>query len=57
MWAAGHGLAVLVVNGVLPPEALPEHAPALLTALFTDAGDDPEHCRRSVQAAWATHLR
>jgi AcrR family transcriptional regulator len=56
-WAAGHGLAVLVVNGVLPPEALPEHAPALLTALFTDAGDDPERCRRSVQAAWATRLR
>jgi hypothetical protein len=54
-WVAGHGLTVLVVTGVLGREAIVQHAPAIVTALFTDAGDDPDRCRRSVQAAWAGH--
>ena len=54
-WAAGHGLALLVVNGVLGPEAIGQHAPELLVALFTAAGDDPARCRRSVLRAWGRH--
>jgi AcrR family transcriptional regulator len=56
-WVAGHGLTALVVTGVLGREAVAEHAPAIVTALFTAAGDDPERCARSVRAAWAAHLR
>jgi AcrR family transcriptional regulator len=52
VWVAGHGLAVLVVNGVLAPGALTEHAPAMLAALFSAEGDEPDRCRRSVLAAW-----
>ncbi|WP_091651115.1 TetR/AcrR family transcriptional regulator [Micromonospora pallida] len=54
MWAAGHGLTMLAITGVLPREALMVHAPAILTALFVAAGDDDdeERCRRSVQTGW-----
>ncbi len=52
-WVAGHGLAMLVVNGVLGPEAVAQHAPELLVALFTATGDEPARCRRSVLRAWA----
>lgn len=51
-WAAGHGLIMLVINEVLPREALPIHAPAIATAVFVDAGDDERRCRRSVEAGW-----
>lgn len=51
-WVAGHGLAVLVVTGMLPAEALDAHIPPMITALLIAAGDDPERCRRSVQAGW-----
>jgi hypothetical protein len=50
-WAIGHGLASLVATGPLPDEALAHGAP-LLTALFTSAGDEPDRCRRSVEAGW-----
>jgi AcrR family transcriptional regulator len=50
-WTIGHGLASLVATGPLPPQAL-AHAVPLLTALFTNAGDDPDHCRRSVERGW-----
>ncbi|MFI6822090.1 TetR/AcrR family transcriptional regulator [Micromonospora sp. NPDC050187] len=53
MWAAGHGLTMLVITGVLPREALMVHAPVILTALFVSAGDDEERCRRSVRAGWS----
>lgn len=52
-WAAGHGLAMLLLGGVLGADALPGHAQALSVALFTDAGDDPARCRASVLAGWA----
>jgi len=51
-WAAGHGLAMLVLNGVLPASALAEHAPSIATALFLAAGDDEDACRRSVRTGW-----
>ncbi|MGY1619890.1 TetR/AcrR family transcriptional regulator [Geodermatophilus sp. SYSU D00691] len=51
-WAAGHGLAMLVVTGVLGGDALDVHGPALATAVFLEAGDQPEPCRRSVTAGW-----
>ncbi|WP_285789035.1 TetR-like C-terminal domain-containing protein [Micromonospora sp. NBRC 101691] len=57
MWAAGHGLTMLVITGVLPREALMVHAPAILTALFVGAGDDEDRCRRSVRAGWSARLR
>ncbi len=53
-WAAGHGLTLLVVNGVLGPDAVDEHAPQILAALFTAAGDEPGRCRASVLRGWAT---
>jgi AcrR family transcriptional regulator len=48
-WAAGHGLTMLVITGVLAREALTIHAPAILTALYVAAGDDERLCRTSVQ--------
>ncbi|MFX0592844.1 TetR/AcrR family transcriptional regulator [Melissospora conviva] len=51
-WAAAHGLVSLVANGPLSAETL-EHVPILLTALYVNAGDDPDRCRRSVAAGWA----
>lgn len=51
-WAMGHGLTMLVLTGVLPREALVDHAPPMLTALFVAAGDDEMRCRRSVLAGW-----
>ncbi|WP_345771897.1 TetR/AcrR family transcriptional regulator [Geodermatophilus sabuli] len=54
LWAAGHGLTMLVLTGVLPAESLEGHAPAVAAALFVAAGDDPERAHRSVRAGWAT---
>lgn len=51
-WAAGHGLAMLLLGSVLPAQALPGHAQGLAVALFTDAGDDPARCRASVLDGW-----
>ena len=51
-WAAGHGLAMLVVTGVLPAEALALHAPELAVAVFVAAGDEPDRCRDSVASGW-----
>ncbi len=48
-WAAGHGLTMLVITGVLPRAALTAHAPAILTALYVAAGDDEQRCRASVR--------
>ncbi len=52
-WASGHGLIMLVLSGVLPREALDEHAPDMITALYVAAGDDVTRCRDSVTAGWA----
>jgi AcrR family transcriptional regulator len=52
MWASGHGIVSLAVTGVLPVSELRRHAPAMVTALFIDAGDDPERARKSVTSAW-----
>ena len=52
-WANGHGITSLAVSGVLTPDELRRHAPAIAIALFTDAGDDRPRARRSVNAAWA----
>ena len=53
LWAAGHGLLMLVLTGVLPEEAVAQHGPALAVAVFLEAGDEPERCRRSVAAGWS----
>lgn len=53
-WAAGHGLTMLVLTGVLPREALDEHVPPLATALFVAAGDEHDRCQRSVRSGWRT---
>jgi AcrR family transcriptional regulator len=53
VWAAGHGLVSLVVQGVLPAEVLAPLATGTTVALLTAAGDDADRCRRSVEAAWA----
>ena len=53
LWATGHGLAMLALTGVLSPEALAAHAPAVAAALFVAAGDDEERCLRSVEAGWS----
>jgi AcrR family transcriptional regulator len=52
-WAGGHGLAMLVVTGVLPPEALALHGPELAVAALVAAGDEPTRCRASVLAGWS----
>jgi AcrR family transcriptional regulator len=52
IWVAGHGLAMLVLTGALPAEALDAHAPAMVTALVVAAGDREERARRSVHAGW-----
>ena len=52
-WAGGHGLAMLVVTGVLPEEALALHGPELAVAALVAAGDDPSRCRVSVLAGWS----
>jgi len=52
-WAAGHGLAVLVVTGVLPDQALALHGPEMAVAAFVAAGDESDRCRASVLAGWS----
>lgn len=52
-WAVAHGVVSLVVNGPLPHTTLDDLAP-LLEALFVSLGDEPERCRRSVDAGWQT---
>jgi AcrR family transcriptional regulator len=51
-WASGHGLATLVLTGVLAREAIDEHGPELVAAVCIAAGDDPDRCRHSVRAGW-----
>jgi len=50
-WAIGHGLVSLVATGPLPRQAL-DHGVPMLAALFTNCGDDPNTCRRSVELGW-----
>ncbi len=52
-WIAGHGLAMLVVTGVLPDEAVSGHGPELAVAALSAAGDEPGRCRSSVSAGWS----
>ncbi|GGP45472.1 TetR/AcrR family transcriptional regulator [Saccharothrix coeruleofusca] len=51
-WAIAHGLASLVATGPLSSEAF-DHCPAMLIALLVSAGDEPDRCRASVDAACA----
>jgi AcrR family transcriptional regulator len=51
-WAAGHGLSMLVVTGVLPGDAVAQHGPELAVGVFAAAGDEPGRCRESVLAGW-----
>lgn len=53
-WAMGHGWAMLVINGVLPPSTLADHVPPMATALLVDAGDERSRCVRSVRSGWRT---
>lgn len=57
LWAAGHGLAMLAVTGVLPAASIPGLAAELAVALCVAAGDEPSRCRRSVDAGWARRRR
>jgi AcrR family transcriptional regulator len=50
-WALDHGLVSLVANGPLPESTLDQGIP-LLTALFVQAGDEPDRCRASVEKGW-----
>ena len=50
-WAAGHGVTMLLLGGVLDPDTATRESEALAVAVFTDAGDDPPRCRASVAAA------
>ena len=52
-WVTGHGLAMLVITGVLPRAALDDHAPEIAVALLVAAGDDERACRRSVRLGWS----
>jgi AcrR family transcriptional regulator len=52
-WAAGHGLASLVVAQVLPTDVVAQHAAELAVGVFVAAGDRPDRCRASVQDAWS----
>ena len=51
-WVAGHGLAMLVVTGVLPAGAVGAHGPELAVGVLAAAGDDPARCRASVAEGW-----
>lgn len=57
IWAAGHGLAMLVSTGVLPGEATDLHGPELVVGVLVAAGDAPDRCRRSVRTGWARGAR
>ena len=50
-WAAGHGVTMLLLGGVLDPDTAARESEALAVAVFTDAGDDPQRCRASVAVA------
>jgi AcrR family transcriptional regulator len=50
-WVIDHGLVSLVANGPLPHSTLDQGIP-LLTALFVQAGDEPDRCRVSVEKGW-----
>jgi AcrR family transcriptional regulator len=52
-WAAGHGLAMLVLTDVLPAEAAAVHGPELAVAVLVGAGAEPGRCRSAVLAGWA----
>jgi AcrR family transcriptional regulator len=53
-WAVGHGLTMLVVTDVLPGETVVQHGPELAVGVFVAAGDEPDRCRASVRAGWAS---
>ena len=53
LWAVGHGLAMLVLTGVLPADVIDLHGPELAVGVLLAAGDAPEQCRRSVQTGWS----
>jgi hypothetical protein len=53
-WMTGHGLVMLVLTGVLPPEAIAVHGQELGVGVFVAAGDDPVRCRESVRLGWAS---
>lgn len=57
IWVSGHGLLMLVLTGVLPPELVGEHGPRLLTAQLIAAGADPASCERSVGDGWPAPVR
>lgn len=54
IWCIGHGITMLVLTGVLLPQALLEHVPPMMTALLVSAGDEEVRCTRSVRRGWTT---
>lgn len=57
IWVFGHGLASLVISGVLPEAVVEHQAIEGTVALLVSAGDDPARCRASATAAWASPPR
>ena len=51
-WASGHGLALLGLTGVLPPEVVEAEALEVAVALCVHAGDRQGRARRSVTEGW-----
>lgn len=54
LWAAGHGLVMLVLTGVLPSEVVEPLATSTACALFVAAGDNRDRCQRSVTDGWTS---
>lgn len=51
-WAMAHGVVTLVLNGALPPEAVDDHLPPMISALLVQLGDGPRTAPRSVARGW-----
>lgn len=52
-WASGHGLAMLGLTGVLPPDLVDAEAREVAVALCVHAGDRRDRAQRSVSEGWA----
>lgn len=56
-WASGHGLIMLGIGGVLDPDTWRAESESVAVALFVDAGDKLDRCRRSVERGYADAVR
>ena len=56
-WASGHGLTMLGIGGILDADTWRTESEGVAVALFVDAGDERDRCRRSVAAGYADGSR